>query len=1107
MAPVKHAQSFSLIAVLLLAAVVPLVAQPASVAVAADLSKEAFVIEHSQTRVVAEADGTGTRETSAVVRMQADAGVKQFAVLQLAYSSTNETIDIGYVRVRKADGTVVTTPDYNIQDLPAEVSRVAPMYSDVHEKHIAVRGLGVGDVLEYQVLYRVTKPHVPGHFWFEYSFARDSVIQDERLEIDVPREKTVNVFSPDHKPEIKEEGNRRIYRWAASNLAHKEASASTNPRHPGPNPDVQVTTFANWEAVGRWYFGLQQEAIKVTPPVQAKAAELTKGLNGDEAKIRALYNFVALRIHYIGLEFGIGRYQPHPAEDVLENGYGDCKDKHTLLAALLRAAGYDAWPALIHSSRKLESEVPSPAQFNHVITVIPLGGKLTWVDTTPEVSPYGFLLPVLRDHQALVMPGAQTPKLMTTPADAPFAQKQAFSAAGKLDAEGTFSGHVEQSYRGDVEVVLRLAFRQTAEAQWKELVQGFSYRLGFGGDVSAVQASPPEETAAPFHFSYEYSRKTYSDWANRQFTPPLPPIGIEVGNDGNEKPPTEPLYLGSAGELLYQSRMELPSGYSVVAPQNVDLVESYAEYHTTHHFQDGVLTSSRRFIIKQPEVPVKEWEQYRKFRKAVADDEGAYIRLRGILPSSEGTGAGKTALSDAELARRLNEAVDALGRNDSPGAEARLRVILAADPNYPGAELVLAQALAGQQKDKEALAALRRAEESAPNDSRPVFAAANYLMGKGQTEAAIEEWRKALKIEPGNRGVMLVLSNMLAGQKREAEAAEVIETGVKALPGDRPLQCHLGSLYLKAGQQEKAMLHLRLAAEGDGADARIDPAMLNNVAYTLAENKAALDLAKGYAEKSVAEWETHSQSMNADETVEGRPLPLAFDLAISWDTLGWVYYQMGDLERAESYVRASWSLLQSPATGDHLGQILERQGKKQQAAHLYQLALASESPAQIPVYVVANSILPLRDLNRQLRDDYEEIRAHYAKLTGKPPVVALDRLPNGEWPPTPTEEISRMRETKLGKQGGLSGSAEFAIVFRPGKVESARYLSGAPALKALAEKLMAAKYNVAFPPGSTARIARRATAVCVSVSGCDVILQPFKGGKPFSLPVPATELR
>jgi transglutaminase-like putative cysteine protease len=67
-------------------------------------------------------------------------------------------------------------------------------------------------------------------------------------------------------------------------------------------------------------------------------------LNSPDEKVNALYNAVSLHVHYVGLSFGIGRYQPHAAEDVLSNEYGDCKDQQTLLAALLKAEDFDAWP-------------------------------------------------------------------------------------------------------------------------------------------------------------------------------------------------------------------------------------------------------------------------------------------------------------------------------------------------------------------------------------------------------------------------------------------------------------------------------------------------------------------------------------------------------------------------------------------------------------------------------------------------------------------------------------------------------------------------------------------------------------------------------------------
>jgi len=186
-------------------AIAPAIAQsqPAGV-LAQDFSKEAYVFDRLYTRISAENDGTGTRETEAQIHIVADAGVKEFAVLNFTYTSANVAVEIDYVRVRKPDGTVVKTPDYNIQDMPGEVTRTAPLYSDIHEKHVAVKGLSVGDVLEYLVRYRVTKPEVPGQFWQEYSFAKSAIAKDERLEISTPAAKYVKVVSPEFKPEVKE---------------------------------------------------------------------------------------------------------------------------------------------------------------------------------------------------------------------------------------------------------------------------------------------------------------------------------------------------------------------------------------------------------------------------------------------------------------------------------------------------------------------------------------------------------------------------------------------------------------------------------------------------------------------------------------------------------------------------------------------------------------------------------------------------------------------------------------------------------------------------------------------------------------------------------------
>ncbi|HEY3704994.1 MAG TPA: DUF3857 domain-containing protein [Terracidiphilus sp.] len=584
-----------------------------------DVSKEAAIIDKYLTRIREETDGTGSRETTARVRVLADAGVKQMAVLAFTYTAGNQQLDIAYVRVLKPDGTVVVTPDYNIQDLPADVTREAPMYSDIHQKHVAVKGLGVGDTLEYKTILRTLKPEVPGHFWLEYEFEKNAVTLDEELDLDLPADKPVTVASVDPQPSITTANGRKLYHWASQNLSRPDPDAPPKSTKKW-KPSVQVTTFKDWAQVGAWYQALQKDQLAVTPAIQARASALTKGLTSDNDKIRAIFSAVALHTHYVGLEFGIGRYQPHPADDVLSNEYGDCKDKHTLLAALLKAAGIEAWPALINSSHELDPDVPSPAQFDHVITVVPHGDKLDWMDSTAEVAPVGVLLATLRDKQALIVPAARAAYLEHTPIDLPFRQQALFEATGKLDEHGEFTGQIAQTYQGDAGLVMRGLFRAVPESQWKEFLQRISASTGFGGEVTSPHVSAVEKTEEPLHFSYDYKREKYSEWNDRRISPPFPPVGWELVPGIKQTKPADDVEIGSPGDQVYKASIQMPAGWHVFPPEGVDLLEDWAEYHSRYNFANGAFTAERHLIFKKEKVPLADWDKYLRFREAIYGD-------------------------------------------------------------------------------------------------------------------------------------------------------------------------------------------------------------------------------------------------------------------------------------------------------------------------------------------------------------------------------------------------------------------------------------------------------------------------------------------------------
>lgn len=113
-----------------------------------DYSKEGVIIEHFSKEITFAADGTWQAEQTAAIRIQSDAGVQQFGVLSFGYNRDSQKVEVECVRVQRPDGGVVLTPDENIQDLSSDITRMAPTYSDLREKQIPVKALGVGDVLE-----------------------------------------------------------------------------------------------------------------------------------------------------------------------------------------------------------------------------------------------------------------------------------------------------------------------------------------------------------------------------------------------------------------------------------------------------------------------------------------------------------------------------------------------------------------------------------------------------------------------------------------------------------------------------------------------------------------------------------------------------------------------------------------------------------------------------------------------------------------------------------------------------------------------------------------------------------------------------------------------
>ena len=129
-------------------------------------------------------------------------------------------------------------------------------------------------------------------------------------------------------------------------------------------------------------------------------------------RIRALTQYVQKKITYLAVTEDKDVFagnRPHPASMVAERKLGDCKDKATLLIALLRAAGEEGSPTLVFAGSPMSVDPDWPANdFNHVIVAFrsdadvpawwptakgPDGSSYVLFDPTARTLPLGCLPP------------------------------------------------------------------------------------------------------------------------------------------------------------------------------------------------------------------------------------------------------------------------------------------------------------------------------------------------------------------------------------------------------------------------------------------------------------------------------------------------------------------------------------------------------------------------------------------------------------------------------------------------------------------------------------------------------------------------------------------
>ncbi len=182
--------------------------------------------------------------------------------------------------------------------------------------------------------------------------------------------KTLNykVLNTDAKPKIGTFQEFKTYHWQSTNT-EAPVFEDNMPNWYLPYQNLFVTDFESWNDVVNWALGIYEDNLSVSSELQAKIDQIYTTFETEGERISATLKFVQNEIRYLGLESGIGAYKPFSPNKVLEQRFGDCKDKSWLMVTMLRRMGIEAYPVLINSmyGESLHEFLPSPKVFDHVV--------------------------------------------------------------------------------------------------------------------------------------------------------------------------------------------------------------------------------------------------------------------------------------------------------------------------------------------------------------------------------------------------------------------------------------------------------------------------------------------------------------------------------------------------------------------------------------------------------------------------------------------------------------------------------------------------------------------------------------------------------------------
>lgn len=523
-------------------------------------------------------------------------------------------------------------------------------YEDEKYKSADPPGRDPGGVIAFEYEQRI-RPYLTETTWV---FQSNIPALDQSFTLQLPPGYTYGTVWANHPQAKAIDLENQRWRWEMNNvpgvnldrvlLRPSEESLLGRMTIHYAGPGIAVATDGTWQSIGEWYQALSKDRLVATPDVAAKAAELTAGKTDFFDKAQAIADFVQKDIRYFTIEMGVGGFQPHFAEDIFKNRYGDCKDKATLLSAMLSSVGIHSALVMVDTQRGVV-DPDAPSIFgNHMIAAIEIpkgysspklhsvvttktGKQYLIFDPTWEKTAFGQLEYNLQGGYGLLVEGADS-QIVHFPVLSPDLNTIQRTANFKLAADGTLEGTVMEKRFGDVSEERRILYTMRDAKDQSEFLNS-ALGQDFGAfTISGFKVENAETLSKDLTTSYTIDAGNFAKAMGTLLV--LRPRVL--GSDGFEvdhKPRHVPINLYETLQEKDDYSIVLPAGYAVDEmpdPVNVDM--GFATYQSSSTVKDNVLHYTRTYTVREVTLPADKYGDVQKLEGIIAADEQGRVVLK-----------------------------------------------------------------------------------------------------------------------------------------------------------------------------------------------------------------------------------------------------------------------------------------------------------------------------------------------------------------------------------------------------------------------------------------------------------------------------------------------